>query len=368
MSEPAASPPAAQPLAQQETPTDALGRNITGTAAALLAVAAAHQLAQNALISNALKAVLAVWYGVPFRDFSQGWRTAGPRIYGYVSAAQELVADQAASYVQHAFAVQGIEIDLPSIDPRAFAGATADSLDMEHLLVGTVVAAKRSMQRGGDMADAYASGAAFLTTVTRTEITDAGTAADQVALIAAQRTDVPPEQKPPASGTVVNEAGTKKRYGWVRMLNPPSCGRCAVLAGRFYKWNDGFERHPNCDCRHIPVEEDVSGDLTTDPRKYFDSLSIADQEKYFGVANAAAIALGGDISQIMNAAMRRGGVYTVGGRRYTREGTTRRGYYGGSGSGRSKQRRPTPYQIMKDARGDQAAAVRLLKQFGYILG
>lgn len=365
MSQPAQVPPQAQPLAQPEQPTDALGRTIIGTSAALLAVAAAHQIAQNALISNTLKAALAVWFSVPFQDFSSGWRTAGPRIYGYISAAQQVAASEAASYVQRAFAVQGIEVDLPPINPRNFAGATADSLDMERLLVGTVVAAKRRMERGGDRADAYASGAAYLTTVTRSEITDAGTAADQVALIAVQRTDEP---KPPASGTVVTQEGTKKRYGWVRMLNPPSCGRCAVLAGRFYKWNDGFERHLNCDCRHIPVEEDIAGDLATNPYLYFQSLSIADQEKYFGVANSAAIAAGADISQVMNAAMRKGGTYIVGGRRYTREGTTRRGYYRTSESGRTKQRRPTPYQIIKDARGDQAAAVRLLKQFGYILG
>jgi hypothetical protein len=327
-------------------------------------VAAAHQLAQNALISNTLKAVLSVWYGVPFRNLSGGWRTAGPRIYGFVSVAQEIAAAEAASYVQHAFAVQGVEIDLPPISARAFAGATADGLDMEHVLVGAVVSAKQRIQRGGDMAEAYASGAAYLTTVTKTEVTDAGTSADHVALIAAQRTNT---ATPPASGSIVTETGTKKRYGWVRMLNPPSCGRCAVLAGKFYKWNDGFERHPNCDCRHIPVEENLAEDLTTDPSLYFNSLSIADQEKYFGVANAAAIAAGADPSQVMNAAMRKGGVYTVGGRRYTREGTTRRGFYGTTASGRTKQRRPTPYQIMKDARGDQAAAVRLLKQFGYIL-
>src|SRR5690606_27642678 len=43
--------------------------------------------------------------------------------------------------------------------------------------------------------------------------------------------------------------------GYVRMLNPPSCSRCAVLAGRFYKKNQGFLRHPGCDCRHIPASE-----------------------------------------------------------------------------------------------------------------
>lgn len=32
--------------------------------------------------------------------------------------------------------------------------------------------------------------------------------------------------------------------GYVRMLVSPSCSRCAVLAGRWYRWNAGFARHP----------------------------------------------------------------------------------------------------------------------------
>lgn len=358
-------PPRPGSLARQQPPIDALGRTIIGTSAALLAVAAAHQIAQNALISNTLKAALSIWHGVPFRDFSAGWRTAGPRIFGYVSAAQEVAAAEAATYVQHAFAVQGIDIALPPVNPRNFAGTTADALDLENLLVGTVVAAKQKMARGGDMADAYASGTAYLTSVVKTEVTDAGTAADHVALIAAQRTDV--TQNAPPSGTVIAESGQKKRYGWVRMLNPPSCGRCAILAGKFYKWNDGFERHFQCDCRHVPAEEDVAGDLTTDPMLYFDSLTESQQEKYFGVGNSAAIRAGGDMGQVMNSAFTPRAMYVVGGRRYTRYGTTRRGFFGASGPGRAKQRRPTPYQIMKDARGDQQAAVVLLLRFGYIL-
>lgn len=43
--------------------------------------------------------------------------------------------------------------------------------------------------------------------------------------------------------------------GYVRMLQLPSCSRCAVQAGKFFHWNTGFQRHPNCDCVHIPSSE-----------------------------------------------------------------------------------------------------------------
>jgi hypothetical protein len=41
--------------------------------------------------------------------------------------------------------------------------------------------------------------------------------------------------------------------GYVRSLNPPSCSRCAVLAGRVYRYSTGFQRHPRCDCLMTPT-------------------------------------------------------------------------------------------------------------------
>jgi hypothetical protein len=42
---------------------------------------------------------------------------------------------------------------------------------------------------------------------------------------------------------------------YVRMLNPPSCARCAILAGRIYRDLDAFDRHPGCDCVMVPVQD-----------------------------------------------------------------------------------------------------------------
>lgn len=89
--------------------------------------------------------------------------------------------------------------------------------------------------------------------------------------------------------------------GYVRMLNPPSCSRCAILAGKFFKWNAGFERHPRCDCRHIPSSEALAGDLTTDPKAYFDSLDEAEQRRIFTNKGAEAIRDGADPIQVVNA-------------------------------------------------------------------
>lgn len=189
-----------------------------------------------------------------------------------------------------------------------------------------------------------------------------------------------------------------KIAGYVRMLNTPSCSRCAILAGRFYRWSDGFQRHPKCDCRHVPTTRDASKDLVTEPRDYFDSLSEADQDRVFTKAGAQAIRDGADMSRVVNA--RRGmstaqrvqqvgpaaqgetvyllgkPIYTPpvastapttseGARRLARdadglfateEGTLRSG----------SSRRLMPESIYEIADGDRAEAIRLLRANGYI--
>jgi hypothetical protein len=121
----------------------------------------------------------------------------------------------------------------------------------------------------------------------------------------------------------------------------------------------------NCDCKHMPVTIAASKGIVVNPQEYFDSLSEEDQDRLFGKGEAEAIRNGADMNQVINATARKNGMYTAdGGRRYTREGTTKKGFYGARGS---KVRRPTPWQIMKDSHGDREVAIELLTRFGYIV-
>ena len=169
--------------------------------------------------------------------------------------------------------------------------------------------------------------------------------------------------------------------GYVRMLNPPSCSRCVVLAGRFYLWNEGFDRHPGCDCVHIPWSEKDDNDPRVNPELYFDSLSEEEQDKVFTKAGARAVRDGADLNQVVNA--RRGmstaahnargwipkgrltrndfGVFT------TTEGTTRLGLANRSRTGRNATFRLMPESIYEIAGDDRTEAIRLLKLAGFIL-
>lgn len=93
---------------------------------------------------------------------------------------------------------------------------------------------------------------------------------------------------------------TRPKVGWVRMISPGACSRCAVLAGKFFRFNKGFLRHPRCACRHIPSTEALYGDPLTDPSVYFDSLAKSEQDRIFTEAGAEAIRLGADMGQVVN--------------------------------------------------------------------
>lgn len=130
--------------------------------------------------------------------------------------------------------------------------------------------------------------------------------------------------------------------GWVRHLNPPSCSRCVVLAGRVYRYSEGFLRHPGCDCTMTPVGE---GDetLAPDPLKLLRTGQVTNLSK----ADQRAIRNGADFGQVVNVRRLAAGLTESG------EVLSR---------GRS---RLTPAGIYRLA-SDQDDALRLLAQSGYI--
>lgn len=126
---------------------------------------------------------------------------------------------------------------------------------------------------------------------------------------------------------------TRSGYGHMRQLTPPSCERCAILAGRWYRWSDAFKRHPQCDCVMVPALE---GETLWDPYGAYERGEIGSYrtmpdgtrrfEQGLTKAQRAAVDDGADIAQVVNAQR---GMQTVNfaGRkiRVTTEGTTSRG-------------------------------------------
>lgn len=378
-------------------------------AALALALAEARQRQQAAQRQAAVEQALRIFLTMRVSTIVSEWVRGGVgnRIYTLLAVAQRIAAGDSEDYMRTVLNALGLDLgEIPPIDYDAFAGIASDNRDLDSLLAGAVIRVRQQLRAGASDRDAMKSGADFLEMVVKTQISDASRGADAVVLIVAddvreidnrqpiRRNTTPdpappvftppdrrfidldpprppgvaerplrPLRRPPGTPAVIGKPVT---LGWIRVLDPPSCGRCAILAGRFYKWSDGFLRHPNCDCKHMPVTLAASKGIVVDADEYFASLSPDDQDRLFGKGEAEAIRHGADISQVVNATARRNGMYTAdGGRRYTREGTTKKGYYGRNAA---KVRRPTPWQIMKDSRGDREVARQALRRYGYIVG
>lgn len=272
----------------------------------------------------------------------QAWAERIPTVAAAVTAAQRTSA--ASALVSGALALgqqdQWAEPD-DIVDPDAFAGLAADGRPLDTLLKVPATTTRTLIADGMEPADALAAGGRQLSMMVLTEIADAGRGAAGVQIAARPRT------------------------GYVRMLNPPSCSRCVILAGRFYRWNQGFLRHPRCDCVHVPTmvtdqAEAFAEGLIDDPHEAFNRMSEAEQNRVFTNAGAQAIRDGADMYQVVNA--RRGMKYRGA---FTTEGTSKHGWAGQIL--RKGQKRMTPETIYR-LNPNREQAVEALRAQGYITG
>lgn len=290
-----------------------------------------------------------LWAEVSLSDLSGSWAAQVPLLVPALTAVQVKAAAAGASYGAETLAQQGLYAAPERfVNPDAFAGYASDGRALEGLLYAPVPHVKTLIAGGMEPKQAIRQGGKFLTTLTRTQVADSGRAAAGV------------------------DTATRKNVGYVRMLNPPSCSRCSVLAGRFYRWNNGFNRHPKCDCVHVQTTAKAAAEsegLVHDPYEYFQGLSAAEQDRVYTKAGAQAIRDGGDLFQVVNS--QRGvsyaGVSKDGSRRgqlrvgnTTTEGTSRRGNFGRNGP------RMTPEAIYGKGLSREATLAEL-ERYGYIL-
>lgn len=259
-------------------------------------VARGYRADVTGLSLRAARRVLQLWRLVSPGDISGSWLRLLPEAMAVVAAAQTVAAELADPYLAEivpAAAAAG------SVAADAFAGATLSGESLASLLYRPVFTAKDAIAAGATTRSALRLAEAPLVMYARSETTDA------------------------ARQAVSAGMGVRRQVtGYYRMLVPPSCSRCAILAGRRYSKAEAFNRHPHCDCVHIPVAE-ADDSLAFDARKAIEAGQVTGLSK----AELKAIELGADPVQIVNAHR---GMYTStdGKYRYTREGTTRRGVAG----------------------------------------
>jgi hypothetical protein len=184
--------------------------------------ALAYYSTQEDLALRVKVAVRRLWAAMSAADIDGSWAVQGPRILALVGAAQLVAAESADPYLDAVLAELGIPGDRAgTFVPEGVAGVASDGRDLQSLLTEPVIGVKTQIAQGADQNTAVASQGSRLEMLAQTMVQDAGRLAVGAALVA----------RPHVAG-------------WVRMLTPPSCSRCVLLAGRWYRYSAGFARHP----------------------------------------------------------------------------------------------------------------------------
>jgi hypothetical protein len=320
----------------------------------VIAEARSHYRWQASLSQKVMAIVRKLWAKVDPADIAGSFSKIFAKLLDVITEAQQEAAAAGAAYVGAALAAQAVTPDpIGAVIAASLAGVASDGRRLDTLATLPVIRAKTLIGQGMSVPEAMRIAEGQLLTIVSTQVADAGRVA-----------------------TGMGIALDRMSAGYQRVLTLPSCSRCIVLAGRVYTWSDGFQRHPRCDCIHVPitVADYDRGGVSHSPEDIFAGMSSAEQNKVFGVAGAESIRRGADLGQVVNA---RRGMIEAGGRKYTSDGVTARGIAGkrlgqlqkrrGSRYRVSNVPRLMPEQIFTEAKGDREEAARLLKRFGYIV-
>lgn len=302
--------------------------------AELVALAEGWRIKQQTVAARVVVVGRRLWAGVDAGSVLSSFDgNAARSLLTALTAGQIAAAVGAQDYVTSAVEAQGVDPDpVGTVSTRAFAGVSSSGESLTSLLR---VPAQDTVGRlaSGVAADAaLASGLAQLERILVTQVADASRAAVQVGMV-----------------------NDRKVRGYIRHLTPPSCARCVILAGRFYRKNAGFKRHFRCDCVNMPCAEVIE---PQDPKAMFDAMSPQQLRKAgWSDADVQAINNGADLNQVTN--IKKALLSTeVAGRQVqvTRVGTSKR-----------RPIRLTPDSIAEIAGDDQAEQLRLLRVHGFIL-
>jgi hypothetical protein len=312
-----------------------------------------------------------LWKRLAAADLSASWlQGLGAAMVRAVSAGQLVAASTGQPYIEAMVRMDGLSSDYleqaARVDARSFSGVAADGRTLDSLLYLPVIRTKTLIGGGLTLQEAMLAGQAQLLRMAASEVADAGRGAAGVAMVA-------------------NRSVT----GYVRQVRAGACARCAILAGRWYRWNADFQRHKRCACYGVPAT-DVRPGRHVNPMSFFNGLSRAEQDRRFTIGGAEAIRNGADIYKVVNAGRSTVTLDAYGKKVVaTLEGTTRRGEFFQQMRREAEQRtgqrfargradveqglprfhlktpRLTPSEILRLSE-DRDELIGMLKRFGYL--
>jgi hypothetical protein len=334
-------------------------------------IVAAYGRSQQRAVIQTTVTMERLWKRLAAADLSASWlQGLGAAMVRAVSAGQLVAASTGQPYIEAMVRMDGLSSDYleqaARVDARSLSGVAADGRTLDSLLYLPVIRTKTLIGGGLTLQEAMLAGQAQLLRIAASEVADAGRGAAGVAMVA-------------------NRSVT----GYVRTVRSGACARCAILAGRWYRWNADFQRHKRCQCYGTPATEARPG-RRTNPMSFFNGLSRAEQDRRFTIGGAEAIRNGADIYKVVNAGRSTVTLDAYGKKVVaTLEGTTRRGEFFQQMRREAEQRtgqrfargradveqglprfhlktpRLTPSEILRLSE-DRDELIGMLKRFGYL--
>ena len=235
-------------------------------------LAAAHRARQQQIAGMANAQTSRLWQFLG----TLGWAGIGNRLVGIVQAAMREASRGAQDYAAAAARAWGAEPDpAGTVAEATFAATASDGRPLDTLLQQPSLEVAAFVDQGMSEAEADAIGGRHLQRIVTTQVGDAARVATGVA--------------------IVNDRALQ---GYIRHLTLPSCSRCIILAGRWYRYDAGFARHPLCDCTATPAAESIE---PLSPREVYDSLTDEERRKAgWSGHDQHAIDDGADLNRVTN--------------------------------------------------------------------
>lgn len=178
---------------------------------------------QRSEIAAAVAAVRRQWRRVRTADIDASYAQVERTILAIVTTAQTRVAVGAQDYIPAVLEETGQVAAVAAsarVSTSPLVGVAGDGRPVDSLLYRSVIGAKVAIGNGSSAGTALLERGKWLSMTVGTLLSDTGRQSESLAM------------------------GVRPVGGYVRMLNPPSCSRCVVLAGRWYLKSAGFARHP----------------------------------------------------------------------------------------------------------------------------
>jgi hypothetical protein len=220
---------------------------------------------------------LSQWWGqLDPHELDRAFAASSPAAVQLVAAGQARSAGLGPRYLEAFLGASGAtDTERQPLAAAAFAGRSVDGRPLTDALYSGVVEVKRRVALGQDLTEARAAGFARITRAVSTELGD--TARESL------------------TGSMVLDPHVE---GYRRAVRLPACGRCLQLAGKVYRVEAAFLRHPRCDC----VNEPHLGGKLDEPEDLFARMSPAEQDAAVGKADAELVRSGErTVSQVVNA-------------------------------------------------------------------